>query len=123
MARSTRGRCRAKVGLGFTVRWLDSQDSLLFGIGGHCRVRGQEVGTLSLSIAFAFDLDLKGVVGQTVQSALSKNGIIEQRNPLIDVSIGGEDGGGTSVAFDDDFVDVVGLCGIEPTQSEVVEDE
>ncbi len=27
------------------------------------------------------------------------------------------------MALDDDFVDVVGLCGIEPTQSEVVEDE
>ena len=28
--------------------------------------RGQEVGTLSLPVAFAFDLDLVGVVGQTV---------------------------------------------------------
>ncbi len=62
---STRDRCRAMVGLGFAVRWLDSQDSLLFGIGGHCRVRCEEVGTLSLPIAFAFDLDLVGVVGQT----------------------------------------------------------
>ena len=64
---------------------------------------------MSLPIAFAFDLDLVGVVGQTVKSALSKNRVIEQRNPLVDVSIGGEDGGGTAVALDDDFVDVVGL--------------
>lgn len=78
---------------------------------------------MSLPIAFAFELDLKGVVRQTVQSALGKNGVIEQRNPLVDVSIGGEDGGGTSVAFDDDFVDVVGLRGVEPPQSEVIEDE
>ncbi len=49
--------------------------------------RGQEVGTLSLPVAFAFDLDLVGVVGQTVKSALSKNRVIEQRNPLVDVSI------------------------------------
>ena len=62
-------------------------------------------------------------MGQTVKSALSKNRVIEQRNPLVDVSIGGEDAGGTAVALDDDFVDVVGLCGIEPPQSEVVEDE
>jgi len=49
--------------------------------------RGQEVGTLSLPVAFAFDLDLVGVVGQTVKSALGKNRVIEQRNPLVDVSI------------------------------------
>ena len=42
--------------------------------------RGQEVGTLSLPVAFAFDLDLVGVVGQTVKSALGKNRVIEQRN-------------------------------------------
>ena len=49
--------------------------------------RGQEVGTLSLPVAFAFDLDLVSVVGQTVKSALGKNRVIEQRNPLVDVSI------------------------------------
>ena len=46
--------------------------------------RGQEVGTLSLPVAFAFDLDLVGVVGQTVKSALGKNRVIEQRNPLVE---------------------------------------
>ena len=77
MVWSTRGCCWAMVGRAFAVRWLDSQDSLLFGFGGHFRVRGQEVGTLSLPVAFAFDLDLVGVVGQTVQSALGKNRVIE----------------------------------------------
>ena len=41
--------------------------------------RGQEVGTLSLPVAFAFDLDLVGVVGQTVKSAL---GVIYRGVPL-----------------------------------------
>lgn len=84
---------------------------------------GQEVGTLPLPVAFAFDLNLVGVVGQTVQSALGKNRVIEQRDPLVDMSIAREDGRGAAVTLNDDFVDVVGLCGIEPPQSEVVDDE
>ncbi len=87
MGLPTGGCCRAIAGLVFALRLLDSQDSLLFRVGGDFRVRGQEVGTLSLPVAFAFDLDLVCVVRQTVKSALSKNRVIEQRNPLVDVSI------------------------------------
>ena len=46
MGRSTGGCCRAMVELVFALRWLDSQDSLLFRFGGHFRVsrpRGRDV--------------------------------------------------------------------------------
>ena len=78
---------------------------------------------LSLSVAVALDDDLVGVVGEPIDCTLGEYGIVEQRNPLIDSTIAGEDGGSAPVALEDDLVEIAGLLGIETAESEVVDDE
>ena len=55
--------------------------------------------------------DLVGVVGEAIKGALGQDGIIEEWYPFLDRSVGGNDGGGAAVAFDDDLVEVAGLLG------------
>jgi hypothetical protein len=43
--------------------------------------------------------------------------------PLGGFPVGGADGGGFVVAFDDDLVEVVGLGGVQGSECEVVEDQ
>ena len=78
---------------------------------------------LAFSVAVAFDDDLVGVVRKSIDRTLSKDRIVKQRNPLVDGAVAGEDGGRASVSFEDDFVEIAGLLGIETTQAEVVDDE
>ena len=75
------------------------------------------------SIAFAFHDDLVGVVGQPVQSALGQDGIIEERDPLLHCPVARKDGGGSSMALDDDLVDVTGLGGVQPSKAKIVHDQ
>ena len=78
---------------GCWIRKIHSFSGLVdtFKRSGVSRPRGRDVVPKeSTPVALrgdAFDLDLVGVVGQTVKSALGKNRVIEQRNPLVDVSI------------------------------------
>lgn len=74
-------------------------------------------------MAFAFHDDLVGIVGQPIQGALGQDGIIEERDPLLNGAIAGENGGGSSVAFDDDLVDIAGLGRVQPAKPEVVHDQ
>jgi len=78
---------------------------------------------LAFSIALAFEDDLVGIVGEAVDGTLREDRIIEERNPFVDRAIRGEDGGGAAVPFEDDFVEVVRLGGVEPPKAEVVNDE
>ncbi len=80
-------------------------------------------GPLSLAIALAFEDDLVGVVGESVDGALGEDGIVEERDPLVDGSIGSQYRRSTAVPFEDDLVEVTGLLGIETAQREVVDDE
>ena len=78
---------------------------------------------LTFPVAVAFDDDLVGVVRKPVDRTLGQDGIVEQRNPLVDRAVAGDDGGGSSVSFENDFVEIAGLLGIETPQAEVVDDE
>ena len=62
--------------------------------------------SLTFPVAVAFDNDLVGVVRQPIDRALGKDGIVEQRNPLVDGAVTGDDGGSAAVAFEDDFVEI-----------------
>ena len=85
--------------------------------------RGGLTGALSGAVAVAFHDDLVGVVGEAVEGALGEDGIVEEGDPLVDGPVGSDDGGGPTVALDDDLVEVAGLLGIEPAEPEVVDDE
>jgi hypothetical protein len=80
-------------------------------------------GALSGAVAVAFHDDLVGVAGEAVECAPGEDGIIEEGDPLVDGAVGGDDGGGSTVALDDDLAEVAGLPGVEPAESEVVDDE
>lgn len=64
-----------------------------------------------------------GIVGEAVDRTLRQDRIVEERGPLIDGPIRGEDRGRTAVPFEDDFVEVMGLRSVEPAESEVVNDQ
>jgi len=46
---------------------------------------------LALPVALSFEDDLVGVVSQAIDGALSEDGIIEERDPLVDGSVGRQD--------------------------------
>ena len=75
------------------------------------------------SVAVALDDDLVCVVCESVDGALSKDGVIEEGDPFFDGAVGSEDGGASAVSFEDDLVEVAGLLGIESAQREVVQEE
>jgi hypothetical protein len=78
---------------------------------------------LATAITLAFHDDLVGVVGEAVEGALGQDGIVEERDPLLDGPVGSDDGGASPVTLDDDLVEVAGLLGVEASEPEVVDDE
>jgi hypothetical protein len=78
---------------------------------------------LTTAITLALHDNLVGVVGEAVQRALSQDGIVEERDPLLDGPVGGNDGGASPVTLDDDLVEVAGLLGIEAAEPKVIDDE
>jgi hypothetical protein len=63
------------------------------------------------------------VVGEPVERTLGNDRIVKERDPLFDRAVGGHDGRGTPVSFDDDLVEIAGLLRVEPAESEVIDDE
>ena len=59
-------------------------------------------GTLTGAVTVTLDDDLVGVVGQAIEGALGEDGVIEEGDPLLDATVRSDDGGSSSVAFDDD---------------------
>jgi hypothetical protein len=84
---------------------------------------GGDSGALAAAIAVAFDDNLIGVVCEAIEGALGEDGIVKERDPLVDGAVRCDDGGAAAMALDDDFVEVAGLLGIEPPESEVIDDE
>ena len=74
-------------------------------------------------VAGALDDDLVAGVGQPVQGAVAEDGIVEEAEPFFDGPVAGDDEAGGPVAVEDEFVEIGGLLGGEPVQSQVVEDE
>ena len=90
-----------------------------------CLLCGQPrgVGAFSGAVSFSFYDDLVRVVGEAVEGALGEDRVGEERDPLLDVPVAGDDGRGPAVALDDDLVEVRGLPLVESADAEVVDDE
>ena len=84
---------------------------------------GWPAGSLSATVGVAFDGDLVGVVGESVEGALGEEGVVEEEDPFVDGAVARDDGAGAFAAFDDDAVEVAALLGGEALQAEVVDEE
>lgn len=62
-------------------------------------------------------------MGEAVEGALRQDGIVEERDPLVDGPVGGHDRGRSAVALEDDLVEVARLPRVETAQAEVIDDE
>ena len=60
---------------------------------------------------------------QAVEDGVGVGGVADQRVPLIDGELAGDDGGAAAVAVLEDLQEVVAGCGIERFEAPVVEDE
>ena len=63
-----------------------------------------------------------GIVREPVERALRQDRIVEERDPLLDCPIGGQDRRGAPVALEDHLVEVARLLGREPAQAGVVDE-
>ncbi len=61
---------------------------------------------LPLAEAVSLHDELVGVVCQAIEGALGEDRIVEQRDPLVDGAVAGEEGGGAAVALEDHLVEV-----------------
>ncbi len=80
-------------------------------------------GQVSLPVGRAFDDQDVCCWGEPVNGGLGQEWLAHHGELLGGFAVGGADGRGFAVAFDDDFVEVAGLGGVEWAEREVVEDE
>ena len=73
--------------------------------------------------AFAVEVDAVSVMDQAIEDGIGVGGITDQRVPLIDGKLAGDDGGVVAVAVLEDLQQVVASGGIERFEAPVVEDE
>ena len=64
-----------------------------------------------------------GVMDQAVEHGVGVGGVTDQRVPLVDRELAGDEGGAAAVAVLEDFQEVVAGGGVERLQAPVVEDE
>ena len=69
---------------------MESPASALRGRAGGPGRGAVLAGPLSLAVALAFENDLVGVVGEAIDGALGEDGIIEERDPLVDRPVRGD---------------------------------
>src|SRR5207245_10011572 len=69
------------------------------------------------------EIEPVGVRDQAVQDGVGVGGVADQRVPLIDRELAGDDGGAAAVAVLEDLQEVVAGCGVERLEAPVVENE
>ena len=74
-------------------------------------------------VAVSFDDDLVAGVGQPVQGAVNKDGVVEESGPFIHGPVSGDDAAGDPMATDGQLVEVSRLRSGEPVEAQVVQDE
>jgi hypothetical protein len=77
----------------------------------------------SLSVTFTLDDDLVGIMSEAIEDGVGNQRIVKELHPFLHMPTAGQDDRRGSVAFDDNFVKVVGLFGSEFLEAEVVHDE
>jgi len=73
--------------------------------------------------ALAVEIDPVGVMDQAIEDGVGIGGVADQRVPLIDRELAGDDGGAAAVAVLKDLQEVVASPGVERLEAPVVEDE
>jgi len=61
-----------------------------------------------------------GPVGEAIEGAVGQDGVVGQRDPLLDRAVARDDRGGVAVPLDEDVVEVAGLLGGKLSEAEVV---
>jgi hypothetical protein len=84
---------------------------------------GLAAGLTGTPQALAVEVDPAGIMDQAVEDAVGVGGVADQRVPLIDGELAGDDGGAAAVAVLKDLQEVVAGCGVERLEAPVVEDE
>ena len=74
-------------------------------------------------VAGALDDDLVASVGQPVQSAVPKNGVLEESQPFFHGPVAGDHEAGGPVVVEDQLVEIGRLLGGGPVQAQVVQDQ
>ena len=60
-------------------------------------------------------------MGEPIESALRQDRVVEERDPLLDGAVAGDDGRGPPMPLEQDLVEVIGLLGSKAPQGEVVD--
>ena len=76
-----------------------------------------------LPVAGPLDDDLEAGISQPVQSNVSEDGIVEQAKPLVHRAVAGDDEAGDAMSADDQLVEIGGLLGGEPVETQVIQDQ
>jgi hypothetical protein len=74
-------------------------------------------------VGFALDDEVIAVGGETVDGALSSNGVGESGEPFVGPAIGGEDHRAGAVSFEEELVGVAAFLGVHGIETEVIDDE
>ena len=75
----------------------------------------------SFPVAGALDDDQVAGVGQSVQSTVAEDGIVEEAEPFFDGPVAGDDEAGGAVSVEDEFVEVGGLLGGKAMETQVIQ--
>src|SRR5712691_7919089 len=73
--------------------------------------------------AVAGEVDPVGVVDEAVENGVGVGGIADQRMPLVDRQLAGDEGGAAAVSVLEDLQEVVAGTGVERGEAPIVEDE
>src|SRR6266403_4141554 len=73
--------------------------------------------------AFAGEFDAVGIVNETVEDGVGVSGIADYFVPAVDGELGSDHRGAASVAFLEDFQEIVPGGGVEGLQAPIVEDQ
>ena len=71
----------------------------------------------------AGEIDPVRVVDDAIENGVSVGGIADQLMPFVDWDLAGDDRGSPTVAFFEDFEEVVAGCSIERIEPPIIEDE
>ena len=63
------------------------------------------------------------MMGQSVEGGVGHHGVRKQGNPVLRRAVARDHDGGFEMALRDDLIEVLGLCGAEVREAEVIDDE
>ena len=62
-------------------------------------------------------------MGESIKCTVGEDRVVEERNPFLDVAIAGDDGRASTMAFEDQFVEIARLLTVESAKPKVIDDQ